>query len=268
MDVRSLGYRTDLMVRERSGSTVTDRGGHIVVRTASNPAFWWGNFVLVPGPPPPGGWHALRELFRREFPDADHVAIGVDGTGGDAGAPAELAALDLVARTSTVMSAPSLAAPPHRPPAGVVLRALAGERDWRAARELRVAVAHDEGVASATDEDFLDGQLAAARGLTERRDGWWFGAFEGTELRSTLGLIADGRGLARYQSVETHPGHRRRGLAGALVHAAAEHAIAHAGVHTLVIVAEIDGPAHGLYRSLGFADAEPAVEVAGRWMAA
>ena len=50
------------------------------------------------------------------------------------------------------------------------------------------------------------------------------------------------------------------------MHAAAEHAIAHAGVRTLVIVAEPGGPADGLYRSLGFTDRERQVELNGNWM--
>ena len=48
--------------------------------------------------------------------------------------------------------------------------------------------------------------------------------------------------------------------------ASARTAIAHAGARTLVIVAKPDGPADGLYRSLGFADRELQVELNGRWM--
>ncbi len=46
-DRSSLGYRTDLFVRAFDG-VVEDRGRHIVVRTPSNPGFWWGNFLLYP----------------------------------------------------------------------------------------------------------------------------------------------------------------------------------------------------------------------------
>jgi len=266
VDVRSLAYRTDLMVRERSGASVTDHGDHLVVRTPANPSFWWGNFILVPGPPAPGDPAAWRALFSREFPDADHCAIGVDSVDGDTGPGAELAALNLSARVSTVMSASSLR-PPARPAAAeFVIRALAGDADWRSAGELRLTLAREAGEDSAGHLDFLARQAAAARTLTEGGHGWWFGAFEGAELRSALGIVTDGRGLARYQAVETHPEHRRRGLAGTLVHAAAEHAIARAGVRTLVIVAEPDGPADGLYRSLGFAARERQVELDGSWM--
>ena len=254
------------MVRERSGSSVTDHGDHLVVRTPANPSFWWGNFILVAGPPAPGDASGWRALFSCEFPHADHCSIGVDGVDGETGPAAELAALHLAARVSAVMSAGALVPPARPAPSEVAIRTLAGDEDWRAAGELRIAVAREEGEDSSGHHDFLARQIAASRALTERGRGWWFGAFEGGALCSTLGIVTDARGLARYQAVETHPEHRRRGLAGTLVHVAAEHAITHAGVHTLVIVAEPDGPADGLYRSLGFTDRERQVELNGSWM--
>ncbi len=266
VDVRSLAYRTDLMVRERAGSSVTDHGEHLVVRTPAIPNFWWGNFILVPGPPGPGDATRWRALFSREFPNADHCSIGVDGVDGETGPAVELAALDLVARVSPVMSASALVRPARPAPDQVVVRVLADDGDWRAAGELRIAVAREHGEDSAGHRNFLARQMAASRTMSDDGHGWWFGAFEDGALRSCLGIVTDGQGLARYQAVETHPEHRRRGLAGTLVHAAGEYAIAHAGASTLVIVAEPDGPADGLYRSLGFADAERQVELNGTWM--
>ena len=105
------------MVRERSSSSVTDHGDHLVVRTPTNPSFWWGNFILVAGPPAPGDATRWRALFASEFPHADHCAIGVDSVDGETGPAAELAALDLAARVATVMSASALV-PPARPAPG------------------------------------------------------------------------------------------------------------------------------------------------------
>src|SRR5260370_12802330 len=59
VDVRSLGYRTDLMVRLLDGSQVEDRGDYLAVRSPQNPTFWWGNFLLMSATPlrgvPPHG---------------------------------------------------------------------------------------------------------------------------------------------------------------------------------------------------------------------
>ena len=42
VEVRSLGYRTDLMVRLLEGSLVEDRGDYLVVRSPHNPTYWVG----------------------------------------------------------------------------------------------------------------------------------------------------------------------------------------------------------------------------------
>ncbi|MFD0539584.1 hypothetical protein ACFQY7_43375 [Actinomadura luteofluorescens] len=78
MHVRSLAFRTDLLLRRLAGSVVIDHPSHLVVRTPANPHFWWGNFVLVP----PHALPAAPDLFAAEFPEASHLAIGVDGTEG------------------------------------------------------------------------------------------------------------------------------------------------------------------------------------------
>lgn len=53
MQVRSLGYRTDLIFPAFDGQ-ITDRGDYLVVRTPSNPTFYWGNFLLFDRPPGDG----------------------------------------------------------------------------------------------------------------------------------------------------------------------------------------------------------------------
>ena len=84
MEVGSLGFGPDLMVRRLSGSAVLDRVDHLVVRTPLNPSFYWGNFLLVPSP-------AELELerwlgaVRRQIPQAGHIALGIDGVDGALG---------------------------------------------------------------------------------------------------------------------------------------------------------------------------------------
>jgi ribosomal protein S18 acetylase RimI-like enzyme len=266
MEVRSLGYRTDLMVRACTGSVVQDRGGHIVVRTPANPAFWWGNCVVVAGPAGPGDPTAWRALFRAEFPDVTHCAIGVDSVDGQSGPPAELEELELVARVSTVLSARALSDPAHRAPDEVTIRALESDEDWLAALDLRLVISREGGNRSPGHLEFEERSMRLIRGMAQAGDAQWFGAFAHARMWSVLGIVSDGRGLARYQAVETHPEHRRQGLAGALIHAAGLRALAHMAAHTLVIVADPAGPAIGLYRSLGFVEAESQVELNGRWM--
>ena len=244
MEVRSLGYRTDLAILALGGSQVTDRGDHLAVRTPGNPDFWWGNFLLLRDLKPGSGrdWTAR---FAAEFPDARHLALGLDEPDTRAADPGHLPGMTM--ERNAVMTAASLKAPPH-PDTQAVIRALEGDTDWRQSLELTAALYAGE---PGSDAGFLTAQLAAKRALTESGHGAWHGAFLHGTLVSQLGLVTAEPGLARYQSVETHPAARRRGLAGTLVWRAGATALAD-GTTTLVMVAEPDSAAIRVYRSVGF----------------
>lgn len=259
MEIASLGFRTDLMVLELGGSEIERHERHVVVRTPANPTYWWGNFVLFADPVGAQELSGRLELFADAFPDAEHVAWGIDSTDGAAGDVEALVAAGFEVGRDTVLTASEL-----RPPARTVdaeLRPLRGDADWRRAFELHVACA--DPADEAVTEEFLDGRVAAARALTERGHATWFGAFANGTMLSSLGIVSDGSGLSRFQAVETHPDARRRGLASALVHLAGQTAL-DGGATRLVIVADPDYHAIGIYRSLGFAETETTVQLTRR----
>jgi GNAT superfamily N-acetyltransferase len=253
MDIRSLGFRTDLRLLEMTGSVIEERGTHLVVRTPANPAYFWGNFLLLRQLPVPGGEREVIGAFHTEFPLAEHVAIGIDGTEDLTEQLTPFAEAGLEVDCGVVLTAGQLVEP--RPvPDDVVVRALDGEDDW----EQRARLSHHlwPSTDEATFMTYAHRKNDQERGLVGRGLGRRYGAFVGDELVSTAGVFVTHAGIARYQSVETHPDHRRKGLAAAVVHAAGEHALATYGIEVLVIAADADGDAIRIYRRLGFADAE------------
>jgi ribosomal protein S18 acetylase RimI-like enzyme len=251
VNVRALGYRTDLMIRMLEGSSVVAGDGCLVIRTPQNPTFWWGNFLLLAAAPPAGEAARWLAAFAAEFPGAQHVTLGIDTPAAEAVDVSELAAAGLTPDLSAVMTAAALHDPPH-PSTDASCRALAGDADWQQAAELRAAVTAGT---PGHDPVFLHSRVAAERALTESGHGWWFGAFTGARLCASLGVITDGSGLARYQNVETHPDARRQGLAGTLVVHAGRHALAE-GIRQLVMVADPEDIAIRIYRSVGFTRTE------------
>jgi ribosomal protein S18 acetylase RimI-like enzyme len=273
MDVRSLGYRTDLMVRRLAGSSIHQADGYLVVRTPQNPGFYWGNFLLVPPPsataptaPPaptnaaPATVGAWADVFAAEFPGADHLAIGIDQTTAPVAGSLNGALDGLEVTVSTVLTAEGLRRPPS-PTGQPELRSLTGRDDWDQALELHVAVGEEDGATTGAHRTFLERKNDEARLLAGTGRAAYFGAFLGGRLCATLGIVADTGGVARFQTVETLAHFRRRGLAGSLVALAADYARDVLGSRLLVIVADPDGPAIGLYRSLGFEDREYQVEL-------
>lgn len=259
MDVTSLGFRTDLMVLALGGSRIERHERHVVVRTPANPTYWWGNFVLFADPVGAEDVGERLEVFARAFPGAAHVTWGIDSTDGTAGDEEALVRAGFDVGRDAVLAAAVLTSPVRRVEAE--LRPLSGDADWSQALELHVACS--DPADDALSEEFLRAQVAAARTLAEGGHATWFGAFDGANLLSSLGIVADGSGLARFQSVETRPDARRRGLASALVHKAGDLALGR-GARRLVIVADPEYHAIGIYRSLGFREAETQVQLTRR----
>jgi GNAT superfamily N-acetyltransferase len=255
VDVRSLGYRTDLMVRALEGADIDDRGNYLVIRTPGNPTYWWGNFLLLSEPPRAGEGRDWLDVFAAEFPDARHIALGIDVTEVSAVNIGELTAVGLRMQRSAVLTARDLSEPPH-PNRTAAFRELSGDADWQQATSLRAVLSEGE---PGAEPRFLKARIAAERGLTEAGHGVWFGAFLDGELMAQLGLITDGKGIARYQNVETHPAARRRGLAGTLVWRAGRFGLTDLGASTLVMLADPLDVAVRVYRSVGFTDAETQV---------
>lgn len=255
MEVRSLGFRTDLALRRLAGASVEPRDTYVVVRTPRNPGFYWGNFVLFPAPPRGDEATGWLDVFAAEFPAAAHVAIGVDGTDGALGDTGPLAAAGLTATVTHVLVADRLE-PAWRVDPAAQPRPLAGDDDWEQLVRLRYDL---EETTDEVEREFTVRRVGETRELVEAGHGTFVGAFVDGVLRSALGLVATGDGVGRFQTVETHPGFRRRGLAGLLLTYAAGLGASY-GIERLVIVADPDYVAIDLYRRLGFTDVERQVE--------
>lgn len=248
MRIDSPGLATDLALLELEGSTITDHGDHLVIRTEANPTYYWGNYLLLEKAPAPDEIVSWIKRFELQFPRASHRAFGIVEVDADHTAWERHG---YTVETDVALAAERLVAPVS-PDVDAELRALTSEDDWEQSARL-----------SATDtapEDLEDRLVfERRRAEVERRQseegaGRWLGAFVDGRLVSRLGIVLLGA-RARFRFVVTHPDFRRRGLAGALVHAAGEWALGQPGVEHVVIVADDAGPAIGLYQGLGFTEA-------------
>ena len=103
------------------------------------------------------------------------------------------------------------------------------------------------------------GRAAPAAG--RRRSRAVVGCVRGRPAAVVDGPVPRLPGLARFQTVKTHPDARGRGLAGTLVHEISRFGFADLDAETLVMVADPEYLAIRLYRSVGFADTEVQIGV-------
>jgi GNAT superfamily N-acetyltransferase len=243
-----LGWHTDLAVRRLGGSVVVERSDHLLVRTAANPLFYWGNFVLVTDPGRLDDASHWLEVFEREFPEAAHRAIGMVAE------PADLApwrALGLEIDHDDVLATDTSPAPSPLPE-GYLVRQITDAIDWERSTEMRIAeFAPNDPREAQFERNVTESRIA----MTDSGKVAWFGAFLGDRLAAELGIVDCGDGVARYQAVVTHADHRRRGLAGHLLGVAADWA-RDRGARAWVIVADDGSDAARLYRARGFVPAD------------
>lgn len=173
MQIRSLGFRTDLALLRLGGSEVEDRGDHVVVRSPHNPGHWWGNFLLLELPPAPDETDRWLDAFAHEFPEAGHIALGFDGVDATAQTLIPFAARGLSVEAQAVMTATGVREPP-RPNRHAEYRSLSGEDDWEQLVDLRMSCI-DEGLDPRSYRDFAVAKVATVRGLVEGGHGAWSG---------------------------------------------------------------------------------------------
>lgn len=260
----SLASHTDLALRRLEGAVITRTPDQTVIRSPRNPTFWWGNFLLMPRAPGPGDLERWLGAFGEHLPQAAHCAFGVDTADGEAGAADDFVEAGFTLFRDTVLTAERTVAP-RRLNSDALCRPLATDADWQAALELRLAVnaGDPEPMEPSGYRTFVTRKLADYRAAQATGAGAMWGAFDDAgQMLSGLGIfdagpdLQTGQRVARYQSVETHPDARSRGLAGTLVHAAGEWARETLGTQTLVIVADPEYHAQRLYERVGFRPTE------------
>ncbi len=255
-----LGHGPDVLI-----TTASD---HVALRTPTRPDHFSGNAIHLYTPPQAvGPWvqrHAdsigrlpgVTGAFLCWEVPVDVVADGNDGLA--AHLPDDVPATADVEAVSAMVWRPDL-----REAGPAARRAALDDLDVRDPEGLDIRWGGDDHVMAGaralylqagwgTDVDYWRWHVAQQRDLmvARRCDVWVLYAMGIPACRASL--MHDRRGLAIVEDVVTHPLHRGKGLASALiVHLLRHHLATHAD-DVVVIRADADGPARRLYERLGF----------------
>jgi ribosomal protein S18 acetylase RimI-like enzyme len=242
---------------------VSRRDGYLAVRSPTNPTHYWGNLLVFDDAPGPGDGERWEAVFAAEFADLPrvrHRTFAWDRTDDARGAmDSEFRGRGYDIDLSVGMIASPDEIHPHpRANAEVVVKALDpepggdDERHWHQVLELQAAGRDPD--SSETEEAhrvFSRTRQAELRAMFRAGLGAWYVALDGDVVAGSMGIVVTG-GRARYQAVDTAVSHRRRGICSRLLVDAARHAVATYGATRLVIVADPDYHAAGVYESVGF----------------
>lgn len=263
MQLTSLARLSDLIFA-RSEGQIEDHGDYISIKTPNNPSYHWGNYLIFDRPPLAADCERWREIYSREFDyyqQIKHMTFTWQGP-----APQESDLMPFLAagfklERGKAFLGQELKLPP-RPQLESEFRILSSDSDWEQAIQLQ-SLCRNPAFEFENYLEFKRRQFATYRKLAEQDLGAWFGLFDQQQLLADLGIFHAGQqldsktlaqleGLGRFQSVETHPEYRRKGLCSHLVYTAANYARQHWQLEQLVIEADADYHAATLYESLGF----------------
>jgi ribosomal protein S18 acetylase RimI-like enzyme len=264
---RSLVRATELDVLARD-RVLERRDGYLVIRSPRNPGFYWGNLLVFDDVPTRGDGERWETLFAQELGDDEriaHMVFAWDRGDGAVGAARE----EFVARGYELETLVGLVAEAGhvrahaRENRAVRVRALdhapgADAELWDQVVEVQVA-SRDTKFPEDVYRDFCRARQRELRELFAIGRGGWYVALDPSEseVQGSCGVVVTGpRG--RFQAVDTAEAHRRQGICSRLVVEAARRAAEDHGARRLVICADPDYHALGLYESLGFEPAERA----------
>lgn len=252
----SLGLRTELIFARFDG-LVLERPDCVVIRTPSNPLYYWGNSLLLPAPPADGALAHWLARFDDEVGvhtrESGHVALAFD-----AGAPFaplhgwQAAGFEVFATAQLALGTTDLRMP-TRPLDGEFRFERLNLADLATLQAVVDLHCHSDGGEHEPwhYRQHRQRQMQRYAAMQLAGLGHWFGIWRGSELVADCGLFRAER-LGRFQHVGTHPRWRRRGLCRALIERVTTHGFQQMGLAHIVMCADPDDVAIAIYESLGY----------------
>jgi len=257
-------------------------GTDVVVRTPRRPDHRDGNVVDLLAPPRPadvaGRLEGVRRLMEPVGVDRPHLRYELPASAeSDEDEQARCAAFTAAGAVPTdlrvlVLDREALPSGAPEIPRDVTIARLAGPdgdvidgRRWYAAAVLdRYAHGDDVEAWRSWDDAWGAWQRDRIAALARaHRAEVWLASRHGMPV-ATLTLVDDHDGLIVVESVVTHPAHRRRGIARALLRTALASLQGTPTVGRIAVAVSVDGPGEILHRALGF---HPVADVRS-WLAA
>lgn len=250
MKINSLAFLTDLYFHRFTG-IVLEYDDYLVVKTPTNPTFFWGNLLYFKNAPDADSLNNWQNIFHQQFKsmDIDHVTLTWDFKEGDEINGPLFSEEGFNLEKSIVLTAENVIRP-QKLNNELIIRPIESEQDWQKVIDTHVLCRADH-FNESSYRKYAERKISDYRLMIDKGIGIWVGAFYRDVLVGDLGLFYQ-NGLARFQAVETHPDFRRIGVCSTLLYRTCQYAKEYLNINKLVLVADPNYHAVKVYESVGF----------------
>lgn len=239
---QSLLFQTDLMAQPHL--LAEDHGEFTVLRTPTNPTFFGGNGLALESGLTPASLAIWEANFDKRFPSAQHrffqwsSEVQLDA---EHKAHFEAAGYDVETCAAMTTATPTL---DHRTNPYLRIEPVRADPTWAELLTFWLECYPQHGFA-------FHARRAADFRCRKGAGDWWVARTQSGAIAGSMGLYF-GRGLGRFQHVDTHPAYRRQGVCRTLMRHVLADAVENHDYETLVIAVEEGTFTQKLYASFGF----------------
>lgn len=246
MKINLLSNKTDLILSKFSGEII-DREEYTVIKTPSQPNYFWGNYLIFPKEPEKENYKKWINIYKNEFGNNPGYITFTWDTGKE-GYTEEFIQNGFSLTKLDILMAQKVDIPPKYNK-DIEVRELKYKSDWE--QYIEVHINENWYLSSQSQKSFLENQRDLAKKIVKEGKGKTFGAFLGEKLVGELGIYYEGI-LGRYNNVSTHQNYRRNGICSTLIYNTSKIAFETIGIKNLVVAADEEYHAGKIYLSVGF----------------
>lgn len=248
---KSLGAQTNFLMDSFLAET-DERDEYFVIQTPSRPTYFWGNYILMKQPPTLGCFKKWIDIYEKEIGKRDNLgfcSITFDYDPDKTFDTSEFNDNGFRVGVDKILVADKVIRPRK-----INEELIIKEYDLSNHIKEYVELHFDPDwiYGSETEQmEFITGQGKEFASLIKKNSAKRYGGFLNGKLIADLGIYWDDN-VVRFNSISTHSLYRRQGACSTLVYKVSKSLLEQFPLKKLVMQADEDYHAAGIYESIGF----------------
>lgn len=250
-NILSIGLKSEFLLFDHI-SEIHPREEYLVIKTPRNPKYVSANFVLFKNGPDKTALHSWPLIFEKEFLNDNtikHIKLVWDGLTDQKDNILSFLENGFELENYRTLTTDELLIKPNLHPK-LEIKIIATNKEWESVVQDQMLF-KPEGLTEKYYKEFSIQLMKDYKSIIELGKSIWFGAFIGSEMVGSTGLLWSDE-LVAFQRVVVKESYQNQGICKTMLYYITQWISKELKNRTLVILAETDSFAEHIYQSLGF----------------